>query len=255
MNTRSRLRMGDRRDAADREARGGAHGIGVGAADALTAERGQAALVGLVRPRHQHEDGLVTGQEHQGLHDLPHRHAARRRRLGGGPGALREHDHLARHPVRLERRADAGRRRRRHARSSGRNRRAGWDRVPREPAVAAEIDPAPGEAHALALQEETLAERAAAVATRADRPLPVHDAVPRHAGRADPHGLPHRARGARRSHERRHLTIGHDATARHAAHQCIHPLSEPARHARAAVSVVRPSPGASGPNWSSHSVR
>ena len=68
--------------------------------------------------------------------------------------------------------------------------------------------------------------------------------MPRHARRADPHRVPHRAGGAGRSQERRDLAVGHDAPGRHAAHQRVNALLESTRHARAAASAARALPEA-----------
>ncbi len=89
----------------------------------MPAQAPEAPLVRLVRPRHEHEDGLVPRPEDERLDDLAHGDAARGRGLGGGTGALSENHHLALDAERPERGLDPHRGRRDHVRSSGRNRR------------------------------------------------------------------------------------------------------------------------------------
>src|SRR5262249_4609386 len=126
---------------------------------------------------------------------------------------------------------------------------------PRRPAVAPKVDPPACESYALALQQQALAQRPPAVAPPADRPAPIHDPVPRPAGRAPPHRLTDGAGGARRPDERRDLPIGHDAARWDAPHQRVDPLLEVTRHACSTAPPALPLPTESGPNWSSQRVR
>src|SRR5262245_37962551 len=124
-------RVADRRDADDCVPRVGAHGVGVGSPHGLASQGRESPLVRLVRPRDQHQDGLLTGQEHERLHDLTDLDATRGGGLRGGPRALRELDHVALEAERPERRPDAVGGGQTHPSSSGRNRRPA--RVPATP--------------------------------------------------------------------------------------------------------------------------